>query len=268
VDKKTFGQGLVFAGLFTLSFALAGCGRKPVGPEHGLTQAQAQEAAQEFGRQYTGTTPLEFTRALLLPIGIGNVKSNRARPARAGSVTAADQTFTYEIQAYDANGTLVPWDSTDPSLFARVDVSWRLRWDYTDASGPSFFRWHDAGRYSVTGFRAADAEWGVSGAASDSLQFRFVDATDDVSGDSRWAVGEQAVRWSKSADATVYPLGGTESILGDVLVQGNESGQRVDESFHADAVLTYNGTVWAGLLIDGKYRFELNLDTGEVRAPA
>jgi len=251
-------------------FLACGCGKNPTAPtvvpgEKTLTDVQAREVAQSVGQTYAGASALDFARALFLPAhkpALNGLSSDR--PARAARLTAEGDDFAYEIDAFDAQGNPVPWETTDWSLIERVVMRWNLAWDVPPDAQGSFSHGHFRGTYDITGLSPAASELRFSGSAADTLAYRFVWTGYDVSAHATWDEHDDRVRWSKDYVSNPYPLSGTETFRVDqhgVAIVGSD---RETEDLTADVQLTFNGGVWADLTIDHRFNYKLNLDTGEV----
>jgi hypothetical protein len=253
----------------------SGCGKKstptsPTTDNHNLDIEQAQQIATTVGSEFQGMEILQSLGGLFEMAGpsAGTQRARNARPARAGRMTQDNGDGTYEIVAYNAAGQEVPWETTPYDQIQRVVVNWNIQWDWTSDSGPSFSRGHALGSYDVSGFLPSATELVISGAARDSMKYRFTGDGYDLNGDAIWVEGVEALRWSKDTETNPYPLSGRESIFVDQNWTYTSAQANSADHQKANVVITFNGTQWADLTVDDRYHFKLDLSTGQVSQPA
>jgi len=150
---------------------------------------------------------------------------------------------------------------------------WEWAWHYE--WGTSFMKWHSRGGYDITGVDAASPAWELSGADQDSSSYRVsydwtyggTPTTYDSVGDSNWDATYTNVVWSKDYDAHPYPLSGREHFHVHDVWQTVSNGEQTNDSYDGDVEITFNGTHLVPVVVDGRFTFTLDLDTGDVVEP-
>lgn len=253
---------------FTLcAMVLAGCGKtsesvKPQPQPSGLDKAAADEVARQSASALYGG-PLSMANALLMPfLGSAPATARRAaRPARVGVVQSDSTEFWYEIHAYNADNQELDWASTPMDSIARLTMAWRWHLSTSDA-GDSLL-WHSEGTYAFSGMASASTRLTVN--ASDQGRFAL-----SAHADQQWLVfdlasttGIDRVAWEKSGEPA-YPVSGSITSTWKGSWDYNDGGRREAASIDTRSKLTLNGSRTADLLVDDRYHYSVDLETGEI----
>jgi hypothetical protein len=242
---------------------LAGCGKKITEPEiHELSAQEALTLAQRAGEGFKDQGVLERSRALLAPIGrTASPLKGTGRVPTEGVQSDSVNTFSYEIQAWDASGRPVDWATAPFESIARLRLAWEYRWNW---SSPEWYtRGHSKGAFDVTGLMPSSEVMTWNGSEQNSSEYRWVLPPQEYWGHGIWAVAYQDLVWSKDYLAP-YPLGGRVSMQMDESWTIREGASDDTQAYREDVMVTFNGTRYAELVVDGRFRFRLDLETGEV----
>jgi hypothetical protein len=241
----------------------AGCGddSNPTAPAGGTTQESADDLA------ILGVVTLDFLGGDLE--GIVNTTPVTATSSTQGTSRAlADTSYardgvTYEATRtyYDAGNTEIPYGPT------AVRVSWTSRAYGTSIDGPDTVEVGHSSVLDVRGIEAANDTLRINGATYDTLlvRIRSLDGSRVNYFDWNSGVVVTDVRFLKSTlQAGPSPLSGTVTIA--VSVDRLRRFQRGDIESHLDAfvVITFDGTTQADLMVDGRFRYDWNLVTGQI----
>lgn len=252
---------LLVAALLTLS----NCGKasKITGHENALTHEQALTLARRASEGFNESGVLARTRALLFPIASSKslAAKGASRCAARGVQTDGDNAYTYEIQAWDEAGNLLEWDTGAYDAIARLNVVWDFRWDWAESTWSS--RGHAKGAFDVTGLRPSSENMTWNGFAADSSDFRWQWEGAEYIGHGIWAEGFENLVWRKDWTAP-YPLGGRITLVMDESWTMRNGAETNSESFRENVAVTFNGTRYAEMIVDGRYHFRLDLETGDV----
>lgn len=249
------------------AMVLAGCGKasqplQPAPEPSGLDKAAADEVATQSASQFR-SGPLTIANSLLLPL-FGSRPAMAAcavRPRRVGVVQSDSTEFWYEIHADDAAGHELDWASAPTESIARLTMGWRWHLSTSD-SGDSLL-WHSEGTYSFSGMSSSSARLMVD--ASDQGRFAISAHTDP-----QWLVfdlasttGIDRMAWEKSG-GPAYPVSGTITSTWKGNWDYNDGQRREAGAIDTRSKLTLNGSRSADLLVDGRYHYTVDLETGEV----
>ena len=265
------GRFVLPVGMVLVALGLGACGNSPTSPTMLSLQA-ADDIAVQSAASLSGNSGGLMVE---LDAGAGSVPSNSA-PWRLGpgepvgnfravsaetTFTVGAVTFTVTRAFFDAEGTELPsYGPTATRLRITTRATGSIDTPHWDAS---------IGRASildVTGIEAARDTLQFDGAGNDTAQAHF---TSFDGAHERWfyALGSRsldAVRLLKDRNANPWPLSGTARW--DWAADRLRSNNREDVEVHvmASVVITFNGTANPDIVINGSYRYHVNLATGEV----
>ena len=254
-----------------IATALAGCGTSPTGISMSPTaQANADDVAQQVGAsmaQNNGGMVSTFGATQTSPGGVSARPIRVAEPTAAASETtftvgAITFTFTRQYLNFLHNGMA----TFDPVLTWGIAETSRATGSITT---PQF-----TGSVGRTG--TLDL-WNVSvaapdtlianGTANDTTQCSFTSA---FTGAQRYfysvLIGVMSnVRILKPLTSTSYPASGT--VTWTVSADRLRSNSRVDVESHLTAivVVTFNGTRYPDVTVNGVFRYHIDLQTGAVQ---
>jgi hypothetical protein len=248
------GWVMVMAGL-----ALAACS-ETAGPELVLDETLNADVAMVAAQAtIDDVTDMWLTQELLGPVGIPGLHGGRGLP-EGNPNRRGDLSRSHTVTLYDADG--VEMGEYDPLLTDRIvavmDASASrdgVRWDATMERHREM---------ELSGLAGEETERTWNGSGTDAVnRTRF----DDDAGERSYAMqGSVAI-----ADVVVavprqenpWPLSGSITRHVDVTIVNGPNG---DESFERTATITFNGTQFATLVVDGEV-FEVDLADRRGRRP-
>ena len=176
-------------------------------------------------------------------------------------------TWSYVLTFYDANGNAQA--AYDPQTTAQVKVVARAHGSITTAEQRAtvgVFRQLD-----VRGLLPAETEITIDGAANDTADCAFA-ASDGSASRTYHFLGLGALTdvWQmKDQSVNPYPLGGTARWDVAIDATSDDSGGAHEVHYEATVLVTFNGTKHPTIEISEHYRYQMDLETGQVqRIPA
>jgi hypothetical protein len=255
------------ASLIVLSAALlASCSKSNPGPQPPPPPPEWSHEIADRTAQAIANGPMEIALGLVsAPMApAGSARLRAARPSRVGRVSTDSTDFAYEIHAYDVMGHEVAWDTTPMDSIARMTMDWRYAFDYADQG--QFLKWNTEGHFEFVGFAGAQPRLVVTANAQELWDWDL--AYDNVTSkghfDARSAIDH--VAWEKSG-TPIYPVAGTITMLWVGSWSASSPDGNQSESINTSSKVTLNGSRYADLVVDGKYHFQLDLETGGVAGP-
>jgi hypothetical protein len=267
--RTTCGSARLLCAL-ALLIALAGCGTSPTGPVNTAAQANADDVAQLVGASMAQDNGGMVSTYGATPASVDGARARPARFAERLAAAASDTTFTVGAITFTFTRQYLSEFHNGMATFDPV-----LTWGIVETSratgsisGPQF----DAS----IGRAGSLLLWNVSvvapdtmlvdGTANDTIQCSFVSAT---TGAQRYFYAEMAgalsgVRVPKPVTAN-YPASGTASWT--VSADRLRSNSRVDVQAHfaATVIVTFNGTRTPDVVVNGVYRYHVDLKTGAIQ---
>ncbi len=259
-------RSTIFAiGLAALGLGLGGCGKSS--DVTGVGKA-AQQTADDIAVEVGAATGVDPGGMMTEIEGTSAAVPSALAPVGLESVMAADTTFTrgpftiaLERTFYDVDDNVL--QAWDPSATRAVVSSW-VRGAITGA------------RYQATVGRSGTLDVNGLAAALDTLVFdgTAIDTTDarytSLDGSRTVDVHVQAtrllvgVRTLKNRDVNPWPLTGTATwrLSVDKFAEGPRGG--LEAHYDAVVVASFDGTSTADVVVSGRYRYRLNLQTGAV----
>ena len=261
--KRTSAITMLAIGLAAVLVALSGCGKSS--DVTGI--ANAPQATADLVAVQAGAAASADNGGLMIELqGSTAAVPTRVQTVAPDRIAAADTTFTrgnltitIDRTFYDATGTALPqWD---PSAVRVVITSW-LR---GTVSGT---------RYSATIGRTGTLNIHGIQAAADTLVFDGVatDTTDAVyvslDGTRTIDVHVLATRTLagitrlKNTSVDPWPLAGTATwtLSVDKYAAGSQS--TIEAHYDAVVVVTFNGTEFADVTVNGRFHYRIDLQTG------
>ena len=257
------------AGLVALAAAVAGCGGdSPTAP--GVTQTAADDIAVQVAQTMAigngGTVTELFAMAAAVPAAGAGGSLLRGAFGTAGAAaettfTAGNVTYSFAWTFYDAGGAELP--EYGPTA-ARMRVTSRAAGGIVTPQFEAALG--HAGLTDVTGVGPLADTLRFDGAADDTVQASFT-ALDGQRGRHfywRAHLVHDAVRLLKDREVNPWPLSGTATWA--VHAERLRSGDRADVEAAYDAlvVVTFNGTQYPEVTVDGAFRYRMNLNSGQV----
>lgn len=263
---KRLSSGSVLAvWLAAAIFALGGCGKSS--NVTGLGTA-AQQASDDIAVQIGAAASADNGGMMTEIEGTSSAVPMAVQPATIDGVAAADTTFargpftiTLNRTFYDIDGNaLQQWD---PSAVRAVINSWvrgavtGLRYQATVGR---------TGILNVNGLAAAVDTLLFDGTATDTTDARYTSLdglrTVDVHVLATRVLAN--VRALKNRNVNPWPLSGTATwnVSVDKYATGPAGG--IEAHYNAVVVVTFDGTPYADVTVNGRYRYRMNLQTGDV----
>jgi hypothetical protein len=264
----------VFAASLLVVLSVSGCGRsaapttpRAMGPS-GLTQQAANDLARQFGATLSRQgLPLDRVGSTsLVALARGTAPDLR----RSGPMAVTDEggfAWSLSVTFFDAAG--VPQLAYVPGVTARVVVVARARGNLVTAEHRAFVGLHR--RLDVQGLLPVEEVLLINGAAHDTADCEF-QARDGSASRSYHLLAAGAlndVRKLKDESVNPWPLSGTArwEVQVDAFVE-DERGAR-EAHYQATVLVTFNGTRHPVIEINERWRYRMDLETGEVeRLPA
>ena len=253
------------ASLLMLATLIAGCSKPnvPVEETH-VTREVADSLANVAARQVADEAPLQWFRAMILaPVGAApNAGKHSPRAARRGAVADDSTSYYYEITCYGLDGRPADWTTTPYDSIERILIDWEfyVNVDYQDVGWSWHSHWHSKGKFDLRGFSSQSAEFQCDGASRDSADVAWADAATAARESGRWLIDYRAIRWGKDFLQHPYPLSGSLGL--DMEEHWRATGEQ-PRDVNVRVAINFNGTRYAVMVVDGIYRYHLDLDTGE-----
>lgn len=249
--------------MVVLAIVAIGCGSssKSTAPQTGLTQEGADDLA------LLASVSIDFIGGDLegvvttTPLGTAAVQG----PAR----TLADTTYVRGSITYEASRTY--YDAGDNPLAqygpTAVRVNWISRAYGTSMGDRDTTEVGHAANISVTGIEASDDTLRFNGVAYDTLLSRFRSLDNTRMRYFLWKCQTVLadVRFLKSTlQGGPYPISGSVTFF--VSADRLRSFLRTDIETHFDSILLiiFDGTTVADLVVDGKYHYTWDIETGTI----
>jgi hypothetical protein len=260
------------ASLLVLALVAPGCGKDatpatapkaPASPAP-LTAQSAGDLARIVGASLAGQGSVPFTR-------LGNSALSAAargeapelKTSRTGSLQdEGGSSWWFSVSWFDAAGN--EQARFDSATTARMRALVRARGNLDAAGFHAAFG--TARELDVTGLLPAETTIEIDGATDDTSRCSL--ASDDGTQLRRYDVVSDGrlvdVRQLKDETVNPYPLSGRAEwqVTAEALAVDGEN--RVEVRYQARVVITFNGTAHPTVVIDGTYRYRLNLDTGAI----
>jgi len=260
------------AALAALALAAAGCGSdSPTAPASGLTQATADDVAVQVAQTMAagngGTMTEMYAMAGAVPSaaptgGIGlRGAFGTASALSETTFTVGNVTYTFTRAFYDADGVELP--EYGPAA-VRLRVTSRAGGGIVTPQFEATLG--HAGLTDVTGIAPLADTLEFDGAGDDTVQTRFTSLDGLRTRYFYWLahLAYADVRLLKDRDSNPWPLSGTATWA--LRAERLRSGSRADveATFDALVVVTFNGTQYPEVAVNGTYRYRMNLNTGQV----
>src|SRR5262249_18449400 len=188
-----------------------------------------------------------------------------AGPLRVSSAdttfTTGNVTITLSRTFYDAGGNeLQQWDPS--ATRARIDS-----WVRGTVTGPQYqATFGRSGTLDIDALAAGADTVVFAGTATDTVDATYTSIDGARSADAH-GLGTRvlaAVKKLKDRNINPWPLSGTATWNVSVDKYATGPNGAIEAHWDAVAVLTFNGTRYARLLVNGRYRYTVDLQTGAV----
>jgi hypothetical protein len=264
-------RGLLVAVALAVAVVATGCSDKTTDPvlTSELTQQQAEQMASQLAASISANGGWVMTE--LRTAAIGASGGSATAPPSGGQVLSAsteetffsegDVNFSLSYEFFNAEDEpLAGWDTTAVKMIATSRV-----WGTISEPGVVLTIGHGA-VLVFTGIELSSEIVTLNGEAADTLGAEF--SNPDSSGVSTldWlaSLDYADVRMHKDEEVNPYPLSGTATY--NVNAEGVFVGPEGDVTagYEATAVIIFNGTQYPEIVIDGRYYYRTNLETGAV----
>lgn len=245
-----------------LLLTLPGCGGKSSsGTRSTGTQIPEQTldaAAQQAASVALSSGTLGLARGLVAGQFGPRPGSHRPRPAAAGGVDSDSVSYSYTAHVYGLEGQELDWNTATAEQISHVTIAWEF---YSRSSSDSLsYLMHWTDTFDFSGFSSSQSRWVVSGTGT------WLWDWDQIFEAYHWiwhVLGEHTINtvaFEKSGTPT-YPVAG--SITQHLNLAWNDTwgSQHDTGNVTVDAVLTFNGTRTAALVVDGVH-YVVDLETG------
>jgi len=263
--KRHSGGGAPAAWLAILAIAFSGCGKSANVTGLG---AAGQQAADDIAVEVGASASLDNGGVMTELEGTTSAVPTRLQLAAPEAVTAADTTFTrgpftitLSRSFYDIDGNqLQQWDA---SAVRAVIESWVRG----AVSGPRYQATVGrTGTLNVNGLAAAVDTLTFDGVATDTTDARYTSLDGTRTADVHVLATRvlAAVKALKDRNANPWPLSGTATwnVAVDKYANGPQGG--IEVHYTAVVAVTFNGTQFADVAVNGRYHYRLDLQTGDV----
>lgn len=250
------------AAVLVLAAALAGCDRTPTTPGNTLSQQQADDVAQQLAASLSNSnggamTEMDAARTHAVSASSGAFSTSAAET----SFSSGGVTYFLSVTFFDAAGNELPgWDSTA----VRMVVVTRATGSFSQPEYSTQVA--HAALLEALGIEAASDRLTFTGLARDTLHSEFTPA--DSSGtrtlDAKAAAAWEDVVALKDKNVNPWPLSGRLVWHGEVDAQFPHEGQQISAHHEVTAWVEFNGTRYPTIVVDGKYSYRTDLETGAV----
>jgi len=251
--------------LCALSLALFGCGTSRTTAPAPISQPQANEVAQQVAFLVMLSPDMtSVPSSASAPVAFADSRGLNMHRGRVGSPSRvrgeSDVAWTFDATWYDAaGGEQVAYDS---ATTARVVTHQTGRGTYSDV-GFTATLGHSA-VVDLSGLLAAATQVSVTATRSDTLQANYSGQDGEAQLTLRCTGGLAQVTRDKPLTENPYPASGSASWS----VDGHRAAQTPNGSFSDDyevtVSVTFNGTRYVPLVVDGRFQYLLDLETGVV----
>lgn len=262
--KRGSGDALA-ASIAAVVIALGGCGKSA---DVTGVAAAAQQAADDFAVQIGASASADNGGLLTEIEGTRSALPMALRPAAIESVTESDTSFergrftiTLERTFFDIDdNALQQWDASA----VRAAVHSRIR----GAAAGVHYRATGGrtGTLDVNGLAMAVDTLVFDGAATDTTDARYTSLDGSRTADVHVLATRvlARVRTLKSRDVNPWPLDGTATWNLSVDRYADAPHGGIEAHVDAVVVVAFNGTASADATVNGRYRYHVNLQTGDV----
>lgn len=242
---------------------LSGCSDNPTEPQNDLT---AQDADMMAGQLAASLASGNGGAMVEIEVARERAVSGAASggfPAAAAETTFTSGSLTYSlaITFFDAGGVELPWyDSTAVRMVLESRASGSFSSpEYSAVLGHSAL--HD-----VTGIEPASDRLTFHGESRDTVDADFTDESSGVLSFDWLSAGDwEAVVALKDAAANPYLLSGRLLWSAVVDIVGIRDGKQATAHYEVSAIVTFNGTRYPEIVIDGTHHYVADLETGAVQ---
>lgn len=258
-----FRSGVSAASLALVCYlALTGCSSSTA-PESSLSQQDADLIAAQLAASLASSNG-----GAMVEIDAAREHAVAASAGRFGTASSettfasGNVSYSLTIRFYDAGGSELPgWDTTA----VRMVVQARATGDFSSPECTTSVA-HSA-LHDVTGIELLSDRLTFNGTAGDTLEADFTDLEPSA---IEWLDWRSATDWEsvvalKDPGVNPYPLSGRLRwrAVADALFQNN--GQQVQTHHEVTAWVTFNGTRFPEIVVDGRYSYRVDLVTGSVQ---
>jgi len=265
-------RSLLFVLVGLTSVALAtGCGKKAApnapAPQSQITQQAADDLAGQFALTLSRQNGIPLSR-------VGSTSLQDIARGRApqtllqgnGATKTSDEgsfSWSFSLHFFDADGNELP--TFDPVTTAEVKVHAQAHGSFTSAERQATVGVERS--LDVHGLLPDETTLTIDGAANDTSDCAFT-ASDGSASRSYHALGAGAltdVKQLKDDSVNPYPLSGTAHWEVTIDATSTDAEGTHEAHYHATVLVTFNGTKHPTIEISETYRYEMDLETGQVR---
>jgi len=248
--------------LALLAASIAGCGKSasPVAPNAGLSQSDADEVAQQVSATVSGQSNASMGATSAAPVSGSRGASAQAVMSDT-TFTIGAITWTLTRNWYDAGGNAQA--SYNPVTTVRMIASAR---GTGSISGTNFQGSYGGyGLLDVSGVSMLQDTLTTQATHADTLQSTFT----SINNVTRQFYCVQSSNWVdvrqlKPVSSNPWPLSGTATFHVDADRLRSSNRGDVEAHLVATVVITFNGTRYPNVTIDGKYSYQFDLATGAI----
>lgn len=246
-----------------LAFALAGCGSSSSTAPSRMTQSQADEVAQQVAYLVmlspdmtnvpsTASAPEAYADSR----GLNMHRGRSGAPSRVRA--ESDVAWTFDATWFDAAGNeQMEYDS---ATTARVVTDQTARGTYSDV-GVTASMGH-AAHVDLSGL--LESQISVSATRTDTLQAAFSGQNGEAQLTLRCSGGMDQVRRDRPLEQHPYPASGSASWAIDAHRAAQTANGSVTDDYEVAVTVTFNGTRYVPMVVNGSWNYTLDLETGVV----
>jgi hypothetical protein len=262
---------LFWLACLALAIGASACGKSaaPSAPKSSSALQPSRQAADDIARQFA--TSLSRQGLPLNQVGstsLADVARGGVSPATLGRagvpMTQGDANLSWSLvfTFYDAAGN--PQQVYDPETTARIVVHAKVRGTLTSPEHRAFIG--SDRLLDVAGVLPTETTIEVDGSARDTADFSF-DATNGSSSRHYHLLGAgdlTDMRQLKDKSVNPYPLSGTARWAIVVDASSRDANGTKEAHYEATVLVTFNGTRYPTIEVTKNFRYQMDLDTGEV----
>ena len=251
---------LVIAGVFLWS----GCSDNPTTPQNQFTAQDADLMAAQLGASLASSNG-----GAMVEIDVAREQAVSAAASGGFPTASAETTFTrgnmdytLSVSFFDATGAELPgWDTT------AVRMTLQARAHGTVSSSQYTVDVGHASLHDITGIEMSSDQLTFNGEADDTLNADFVDPETAGAASFDWLSTTDWENVVALKDDTVnpYPLSGRLVWTAVANLVAMQNGQLATGHYEVTAWVTFNGTRYPEIVIEGSHHYVVDLETGAVQ---
>ncbi len=248
-----------------LAATLAGCGGSSNTAPASISQQQASEVAQQVAALlFLGPNPTSVPSSFTSPADrADHTGMNMHRRGSLGPMAVraeSDLSWSFDVRWYDASGGEQFW--YDSTTTARVVTDQTARGSYS-GEGYTATMGH-AGHVDLAGLLASQPQIIVSATRNDTLDAAYSGIQGEAQLSLKCSGAYAQVSRLKPLEENPHPSAGTASwsIVAHRAFQNGQGSHA--QNFNTSVLVTFNGTRFVPLVVNGQWHYTLDLETGQV----